>query len=260
MRLAGSPATTIRLRRGHVRGIARRTSTRSPGEVTLDLLIRACSSPNAQRWSNEHRRGVRRSLIAFFEWAMDNGIVTANPARGLPKVSQDKPRPQPCPDQMWMELLSGAEPRERMMARLAGEVGMRRSEVAVCHRNDLLHDAGGWAILVHGKGGRQRVVPITGQLAGDITAFCPGGFLFPGQEDGHLSAMHVGKLIGRLMPDGWSMHKLRHRFASRGLAATGDLLAVRDALGHSSVATTQIYTAGSTDRVRRVAEAAAAPC
>jgi site-specific recombinase XerC len=45
------------------------------------------------------------------------------------------------------------------------------------------------------------------------------------------------------MPPGWSMHKLRHRFATRGYAGTGDLLAVKEALGHASVATTQLYTA-----------------
>jgi len=64
-------------------------------------------------------------------------------------------------------------------------------------------------------------------------------------------------VISRLMPDGWSMHKLRHRFATRGYAGTGNLRAVQEALGHASVATTQRYTAISSREVRSVADAAA---
>ena len=251
---AAAPPATRRLRRGNVRWVARVSGTARPSEVTLSMLVKITSG---QRWSNEHRRSVRRSLIAFYDWAIEHGHATANPALALPKVSPGRPHPRPCPDQIWREMLAAADPRERIMIRLAGEVGMRRAEVARCHRDDLVHDVDGWSLIVHGKGDKQRVVPITDRMATDIKGFCVRGYLFPGQEHGHLSAVYVGKLVGALMPPGWSMHKLRHRFASRGLAATGDLLAVRDALGHTSVATTQIYTAIASDKVRRVAEAAA---
>ncbi|EUA18515.1 phage integrase family protein [Mycobacterium xenopi 3993] len=53
------------------------------------------------------------------------------------------------------------------------------------------------------------------------------------------------------------MHKLRHRYATRGYAGTGNLRAVQEALGHASVATTQRYTAVSAREIRAVAEAAA---
>jgi site-specific recombinase XerD len=84
-----------------------------------------------------------------------------------------------------------------------------------------------------------------------------GGYVFPGQIDGHLSPDAVGRLVSRLMPRRWSMHKLRHRYATRGFNGTHNLLAVRDALGHASVATTQIYTAVTLADVRAVSEAAA---
>ncbi|WP_197420223.1 tyrosine-type recombinase/integrase [Mycobacterium sp. NAZ190054] len=262
LKLGGAPKTTLRLRRGHVRSIARQSGTQHPRELSLALIIDVCQK---QTWSNEHRKGVRRSLISFFDWCVDNGVTLANPAEGLPRVPGDKPRPRPVPDDIWMELLTTSPPRTRMMARLAGEVGMRRAEVAVCRREDLLRDIDGWSLLVHGKGGKQRVVPVTDNLAMAIRDYCPHGYLFPGQvvehgiPGGHMSADAVGRLLSRLMPEGWSMHKLRHRYASRGLAGTGNLIAVRDALGHASVATTQIYTASAPSAVRAVSEAASRP-
>ena len=254
LRIGGARTATLRLRRGQVRVIARRSGTRHPRELTLAMLVELCDRPD---WSNDHRKGVRTSLISFFDWAADQGLTDGNPALPLPRVAASAPNPRPAPDDVWRELLAAAPPRERMMARLAGEAGMRRAEVAICHRRDLLRDVTGWALLVHGKGGRQRVVPITDNLADSIRTFCPAGYLFPGQIDGHISDGHVGVLLSRLMPEGWSMHKLRHRFATRGLAGTGNLIAVQKALGHASVATTQRYTAVANHEVRAVAEAAA---
>lgn len=254
LRVAGRREGTIKLRRDHVRSIARRSHTSGPVELTINTIVGLCS---AQKWSNEHRKGVRASLISFYQWAVLNGVCETNPALLLPSVPPPTPRPRPAPDDIWDELLAAAGPRERLMARLAGEAGLRRAEVAVCHSNDLLHDGNGWSLLVHGKGGRQRVVPLMPDLAAEIRNYCTRhGHLFPGQIDGHISPGWVGTVISNLMPDGWTMHKLRHRFASRGYAGTRDIRAVQEALGHASVATTQRYTAVSTREVRSVAEAA----
>ncbi|MGB7508879.1 MAG: tyrosine-type recombinase/integrase [Mycobacterium sp.] len=254
MQLGGLAGTTLRLRHMHLRTFARQSRVAQPRDVTLTDVVAYCS---ARPWSNEHRKGVRRSLVSFFDWCGQNGFATTNPAASLPKVPGTKPRPRPATDEIWAELLASSTPRVRMMARLAGEVGMRRAEVAACQRDDLVRDADGWALIVHGKGGRQRVVPITDRLAVAIRDYCPRGYLFPGQVDGHISPDYVGRLLSRLMPQGWSMHKLRHRYATRGLAGTNDLIAVRDALGHANVATTQIYTAVAPRAVRAVSEAAA---
>lgn len=55
---------------------------------------------------------------------------------------------------------------------------------------------------------------------------------------------YVGALISRLLPPGYTLHKLRHLYATRGYAGTGNLIAVKEALGYSSVATAQAYVAG----------------
>lgn len=77
-----------------------------------------------------------------------------------------------------------------------------------------------------------------------------GGYLFPGRWSGHVEASYVGKLITRLLPDGWSAHSLRHRYATRTYESTHDLYLVSKLLGHSSVETTQIYVAMPDSRLR----------
>ena len=253
LRVGGASKATVKLRCDHVRAIVRRTNTDHPRELVLSVLVELCSERN---WSNEYRKGIRTSLCSFFDWAVVNGIVVENPAVTLPRVAGDKPRPRPATDEIWEELLEAAAPREVLMARLAGEAGLRRAEVAQCHRDDLVRDRGGWALIVHGKGSKQRVVPITESLATAIIGFCPRGFLFPGQIDGHLSPNWVGQVLSNLMPPGWSAHKLRHRYATRGYAGTRNLRAVQEALGHASVATTERYTMITRDEVRAVSEAA----
>ena len=264
MRLSGMSPRSLDLRRGHVRSIARRSHTTHPSDIDLGVLVELCGDPG---WSNDHRKNLRTSLLSFFEWCLGQKLVTHNPAEGLPKVRESAPNPKPATDEVWFNLLNKSDKRVRLMALLAGEAGMRRAEVATAHRDDLLHDVNGYSIIVHGKGGKQRVVPITEHLAIAILEHCDGrgGYLFPavdrwGNTIGvHVTPEHVGKLVGDLMPAGWSMHKLRHRYATMGHAGTGNLRAVQEALGHVSVATTQKYVATSKADLRAVSNAAYKP-
>lgn len=260
LRLTGMAKSSIGARRGNIRCAARRSGTQRPADVDLNTLVNL-SDPD---WSNDHRKSVRTSLVQFYDWCITQGICTHNPAATLPKVKESPPKPRPAPDDVWFALLDKAKPRERLMALLAGEVGMRRAEVAVAHRNDLLHGPDGYALIIHGKGDKQRVVPINDELAQEILAYCDGkhGYLFPGTDKwgnvvrDHITPAYVGKLVGDLMPAGWTMHKLRHRYATMGHAGTGNLRAVQEALGHVSVATTQKYVATTPVDLRRVSEAA----
>lgn len=253
LRLQGYKETTLRTRRGQVRTIARQSRTHHPSQLDLAMLVRLCGRPGI---SKDHRHGQRAALVSFYNWCVDNDVTTDSPARHLPKVKSSPPQPRPTPDQVWALLLANAKPRECLMALLAAEAGLRRAEVAGLHLDDLVRDATGWGLIIRGKGGKQRVVPINARLAGQIRDYCGGGYLFPGQVDGHLSPDCVGRLVSRLMPPGWSMHKLRHRYATRGFNGTRNLLALREALGHSSVATTQRYTAVTLLDVRAISEAA----
>lgn len=257
--IGGKSKETIRVRRAAVRAAARRLhDTAGPAEVTTDALV---ASMARRRWSNDHRRAVRTGLVAFFDFCVSRDLCAGNPAAALPQVPESKPHPRPVTDDIYEQLLAAAGPRERLMARLAGEAGLRRAEVAKVHRSDLIEDLDGWSLIVHGKGGKQRIVPITDGLAQAIrsysSGYSPKGYLFPGKDEGHISPNCTGKLLSALMPPGWSMHKLRHRYASRGYAGTRNIRAVQEALGHASVATTQRYTAVSSSEIRAVSESAA---
>lgn len=254
LRIAGKRDGTINLRRDHVQSIARRSRATHPRDITLNCLVTLCSE---RSWSLEYRKSMRTSLVSFFDWALANSLVEHNPAALMPRIKPPPPAPRPAPDDVWAELLAAAPPRERLMARLAAEAGLRRAEVAVVHSDDLIRDLHGWSLVVHGKGGKQRVVPLTDALVAEFRRLCTRrAYLFPGQIDGHISPQWVGVVISRLMPPGWSMHKLRHRYATLGYAGTGNLRAVQLALGHASVATTERYTAVSSSEVRSVSEAA----
>lgn len=253
LRAAGRAQTTIRTRCEHLRWLARDHAHRHPWDLTLDDLTTWAGS---HTWARETRRAVRASLRSFYTWGETTGRARTNPTTGLPRIEPAQPRPHPTPDLAYRAALAGADPRERLILRLAAETGLRRGEVAQVHTRDLLEDLDGWSLLVHGKGSRERIVPLPPALAAELRAQ-PPGWVFPGEDNGHLSPRWIGKLITRLLPEHWTMHSLRHRFATRAYAATGDLLAVQHLLGHTTPTTTQVYVRIADDSLRRAVLAAA---
>lgn len=155
--------------------------------------------------------------------------------------------------------LSVAPPAVQLMVRLAAEVGARRGEVAqVRPDRDLIEDLVGWSIVLHGKGDKDRVVPLPAALAAQLRAAGPG-WLFPGNDGGHLSPRWVGTLVKRALPEPWTMHSLRHRAATRWWEQSGgDVFLVQELLGHASPVTTKLYVKVPNEKARLVVEAAAA--
>jgi integrase len=148
--------------------------------------------------------------------------------------------------------------RLTVILRLAGEAGLRRAEIAQVHEKDLAEDLAGYSLTVHGKGGVIRVVPLSDDVAAlvDQAMRTGDGWALPGDDGGHLSPRYVGHLAGEALGR-FTLHQLRHRFATRAYAATGDLLAVQELLGHASAATTQRYVKMPDDAMRRAVLAAA---
>lgn len=258
---AGKPATTRATRSAHLCRVARGLGV-PPEKVTGASLIAFFAKQ--QHWARETRRGYRNSCVSFFGWAHSDGRIETDPSRELPSVSPAPPAPRPAPDRVYRESLIAAPARVRLMLRLAAELGLRRAEVAQVATSDLTEEFEGYVLVVHGKGGKIRTLPVSDELGAAIAAGPAGhtagepaaGYLFPGDDDGHLSPRWVGRLCREAMPDGWTMHKLRHRFATRAYRGTRNLRAVQTMLGHASVATTEIYTAVDNAEVRAAMMAA----
>lgn len=251
LRAGGRSERTVETRVRHVRQAARALQV-PPHEVTGGALIDWCG---AQEWAAETRHAYYESVTLFFRWLCRAG---PSPADVLPVVRRRPSAPRPVPLQVLEEGLAGASPRTRLILSLAACAGLRAREVAAVHRRDLVQDDGGFTLVVRGKGDRVRVVPLQDWLARAVASACArgGGFAFPGRIDGHLSAAHVSKVGARALPGEWTLHTLRHRFATAAYSAERDLLAVQRLLGHASVATTQQYAAPPEDALRRAVEAA----
>lgn len=254
LRAAGKSENTITTRADHLRRTARALPD-GPWTVTGPQLV---AWVGQQTWSREGRRNVYASLRSFYKWALIAGHVNHSPSDHLPSMRPEEPHPRPAPESVYRAALAAADERGQLILRLAAEAGLRRAEIADIHgRRDLVEDLDGWTLTVHGKGGKDRDVPLPPFLAATIRLRAGNSWMLPGSDNGHLSPRWVGKLATRVMPDEWTLHTLRHRFASVSYEIDRDLMALRDVLGHASVATTQRYVKTRDDAKRRIVNSVA---
>ncbi len=237
---------TIRKRLDDVRHLARRAGGVGPRDLTTEDLEAYIA---AQAWKSETARGRLSSLRTFWRWAHGAGLVDVDVAAQLPAIKPAPPRPRPAPPDGVIVALHQAEQRVVLMLRLGNDLGMRRGEVARAAREDAWRDLDGWSLAVHGKGKRERDVPLPEDLARLILAM-PPGYLFPGRIDGHLSPRRVGELVGEALPDATTMHQLRHLAGTQWYDATGDIRLVQELLGHASVTTTERYVGVRREKLR----------
>jgi integrase/recombinase XerC len=151
-----------------------------------------------------------------------------------------------------------------VMALLYGS-GLRISEALGLKRRDVPRPGEGDVLVVIGKGNKTRMVPVLQNvlvLITDYVAICPYPLpperpIFVGARGGPLSPRIIQLTMERLrgalgLPDSATPHALRHSFATHLLSRGGDLRAIQELLGHSSLSTTQIYTGIDSERLLEV--------
>ncbi|UOE45287.1 tyrosine-type recombinase/integrase [Agromyces larvae] len=250
----GKPSTTIALRRYQLAHLARDHASIDPFAMTLDDLA---VWMHGRTWANETRRSVRSTLRAFYRWAEDTGRIDDNPASKLPPIQSPPPRPRPATADEYRAALERGDERTSLAIRLAAELGMRCAEVAVVHSADLIGShAAGYSLVVHGKGSKERIIPVTNGLAA-VLRDRGEGYLFPGQDHGHISPAYLSRIVSRLLPVGVTMHALRHRFATLAYNIDRDVFTVQQLLGHASPTTTQRYVLVDDSAKRRLIQALA---
>jgi integrase/recombinase XerC len=247
---AGRSASSVKLRREQLAHLARGLDC-PPGAVTEQGLLGWFAG---QSWARETRRSYRAAARGFFGWAAGAGHIGDDPAAGLPVVSQRAGVPRPVPDEAYAVALAAGSARAVLMMRLAAEAGLRRGEIARVHSGDLVVGVAGFSLVVRGKGDKDRMIPLGDDLGAEIKA--ADGWLFPRAGGGHVSPAWVGELCANVLPGGFTLHGLRHRFATRAYAASRDLRAVQLLLGHSSPVVTQRYVAVEDGALRAAMDAA----
>lgn len=236
LRAAGRSPETVRTWTHYVNGWSRVCPT--PDAANREALIAYLARPG---WSPETRKSARTALRSFYTWAHEYGGIRENPAVDLPPVHVPRAEPRPAPEAAIQIALARSDKRQKIMILLACVYALRRGEISRVHADDLA----GSDLTVHGKGGVRRTVTLDPDLAEVIRlrASGAGGWLFPsGSDTGHYTPAHVGVLITRALPDGFTPHQLRHAAATALHEGGLDWGELSKFLGHADVSTTQRYT------------------
>jgi integrase/recombinase XerD len=229
------------------------------GEAPMADLDRAAVRAWGERigrLSPATRRLYRSTLVCLCRWALEEGLLSEDPSTHLPKVREPGrvPRARPTSDVAAVLGASGSA-RDRLVVLLMVQMALRCCEVARAELAD--YDPAAATLLVRGKGGEERVLPVPPPVVEAIDAYRSeiGRFAGPLVCTLHsgrwaLSSAAVARIVTKLLyasrvktaaGDGITAHALRHTAASDVLDRCGNVRIVQGMLGHASLATTQIY-------------------
>jgi integrase/recombinase XerD len=220
----------------------------------------------ADEWAALARSTVARKSAAlrrFFGFLLDEGLRADDPSSALPRPGGMQRRLPRILDHSDIDRLfavlatrlasskdAAADLRLLALVELLYGSGLRATELVSLDVRAISPDRP-YAIL-KGKGGRERLVPVSDRARAAVTAWKAArgdspGYLFPSGTK-HLSRVRLFQLLRTLAadagipPDRMSPHVLRHAFATHLLEGGADLRALQTMLGHADIATTEIYT------------------
>src|SRR6266481_5950132 len=213
------------------------------------------------------KTSVARALAAvrsLYRWLAQEGVVEQNPAKlvSTPRLAKKLPR-VPTIEEMnsvldaKMPEVASFPERDRLMLELLYGCGIRNSELVGINLDDIRMSAE--AILIRGKGKKERYVPFGESAAAALASYLPARqkllaewkrttpALVVNQRGGRLTVRSVGRIVKKiavargLSPD-LHPHTLRHAFGTHMLEEGADLRAIQEMLGHERLSTTQRYT------------------
>jgi integrase/recombinase XerC len=211
-----------------------------------------------------------RSLLRHLE---RRGLANAAGASAIRAPKQPKSLPKPLTTQDALKVVSTIEQlaeepwiaaRNAAVLTLLYGCGLRISE-ALNLNGDALNDPKERSIVLSGKGGKSRMVPllpVIHRAVADYRKLCPYDLsadepLFRGAKGGRLQPGIIQREMQKMraalgLPDSATPHALRHSFATHLLGRGGDLRTIQELLGHASLSTTQVYTGVDTDRLLEI--------
>jgi len=223
----------------------------SPGEITRQQIIQFGMSLG--RVAPLTLRRKYACLASLFGFLQDMGYVQANPAHRLPLPKVKQPVPIFLTEETAQQLIAAArKPWQRALVILLLSTGIRRTEVVTITLDDL--DLEQRQVLIRGKGGKQRVVPLTEQAVEAIEEYLKcrvktkSRHLFVSTTGGHaIQGRIVNRILNRILRragmegQGITPHKLRHTFATHLIRSGADIRTVQELLGHADIQTTARY-------------------
>jgi site-specific recombinase XerD len=274
--LTSASPNTVAAYRGDVAAFiewAERGGRSGPGAVDR-LLLRRYLAYLATRGYG--RRTIARRAAAlrrYFRWLRRTGVLPDDPSRGLSAPKGEGRLPHVLRGAELEALLEAPSPpddepvdlRDRAVLELLYGSGLRVSELCGLGPGDV--DLRSQQVVVWGKGSKQRQVPISEPSAHAVAAWIergrahmvtpesPGDVLFLNRRGRRLSPRDVRRILDRRAASPTHPHALRHTYATHLLDGGADLRAVQELLGHADLATTQLYTHVSKERLRAVYEA-----
>jgi site-specific recombinase XerD len=206
-----------------------------------------------------------QSLLAFTRWLHVEGYTSSNVGERVKKPPLPQVQKTPFSDDELRALLAAAKassPRDYVIVCLLIDCGLRAGELtSLTVENVLLHQN---VLMVHGKGRRDRVVPISPQSSRAISRYLQerqrrrgdqGVYLIESRSAGPLSPNSLLQVVKRLGRDAnvahVHPHRFRHTFAAGFLRNGGDPFSLQRLLGHTTLAMTNRYVAMSTEDLRR---------
>ena len=211
-------------------------------------------------------------LRSFYRHLRREGLLANDPTAHLRAPRQSRRLPQVLSRDEVARLLDqpqGTTPaalRDRALLELMYACGLRASEAIGLEIGDLDLEAG--VLRARGKGAKERLVPVGSAAARALTHYLARGRpklvgdrleprLFVNQRGGGLTRQGLYKIVQRHaesagLADKMSPHTLRHTFATHLLAGGCDLRSLQEMLGHADIATTQLYTHLSAERLKDV--------
>ena len=216
------------------------------------------------------------TLRSFYKFLLRRESITQDPTLRIKALKTPKALPHFVQEKELVQLLDqfpfGNDfqgKRDRLVLELLYATGIRLAELlGLREENVNLHAS---TIKVLGKRNKERVIPISASMAGVLTSYIqekktllgPNGpsHLIVTDKGEQAYPMFIYRLVKKYLgtftsSDKQSPHVLRHTFATHLLNKGADLNAVKDLLGHTSLAATQVYTHNSLEKLRKVFEQA----
>lgn len=235
---------TIKTRASILRSFARRQET-TLLEANVFHLRRDIGRDGIAASTKASTRSV---FLAFYAFVHGEGLRDDNPALRLPIVKVPPHRPRPYTQEQIDRLLStGAYKRTRAMILLAAYQGLRASEIAAVHSDQVDLESGTLKVL--GKGGRTDYLPLHPVIR-EVAPTMLEGWWFPARRGaaGHIRGQSVSDQLRHarnragIVDKKLTGHSLRHAFGTELVRGGANIRAVQELMRHSSLQTTQRYT------------------